>query len=178
MKPPQHRLCLCRIWRAAWTWEQLQRILSGWEAPARGYRFQCELSSQPAESSYLIPLRLPRCPSCHSETRWRCSRSHLSRPTDASQTRSSTDCDSCVTSQAQRAPMLPPAPMVPRPIWPFLDVRMCRLHECSVGRLSIWDKRFVHALIWRCGNLQTEVNLHSSSLQKQIAAYLMKRYWN
>lgn len=107
---------------------------------AHSYRFQCELTNQPAEGIYLITQRSPRCPSCHGVTRWHRSLSHLSWPTDALQTRRSTDCDSCVTSQAQQAMMLSQAPAVLRPIWPFANVRMQWLHECSVGYLTICDK--------------------------------------
>lgn len=79
---------------------------------------------------YKITQRLPWWPPCLGMTRWLHSISHLS---SALQNRSGTDCDSCVTSQAQRAVMLSQASAALHPISPSMDVRMHRLQECSVG---------------------------------------------
>lgn len=134
-------------------------LKQGWVSSALSYRFQCQLSSKPAETIDLITQRLPWRPPCHGVTRWHRSLSHLSKPTNALWSRSGTDCDSYVTSQAQQAVMLSQASAVLRPIWPFLEVRMQWLHECSVGYLTICDKcvtilpafavkKWLHTLIW------------------------------
>lgn len=115
-------------------------LVQSWVSSDLGYRFSYQLTNSPAETIYPIKQRLPWRPSCHGVTRWHHSRSHLSEPTDAMRSRSGTDCDSCVTSQAQQAVMLSRASAVLRPIWPFLDVRMQWLCECSVGHLIICDK--------------------------------------
>lgn len=93
-------------------------------------------AQQPAHRDpfYKITQRLPWWPPCHGMTRWLHSISHLS---SALPNRSGTDCDSCVTSQAQRAVMQSQASAVLHPIWPSLDVRMQRLQECSVGCCTI-----------------------------------------